>query len=201
MKLFERKDYGTWDVWRKSYSINELLTRRQQLAKVANSRIRRLESKKSFISGKILFTQEHYDIIKFVMGDKKRFSESKNYKGGMIKLKNEITALETWLGTKSSTVGGMRDIEEKRSQKFISKGVPEEIAYDYRFYEFLSSDIFDDLDLYVDSSDIIDYFVEIDNDKLTFDKLLNLFNEYLAGHTKEGYKWLEDRVYNKQFEE
>lgn len=201
MKLFERKDYGNWDVWRKGYSLNELLTRRQQLARVANSRIRRLESKKSFVTGNILFTQSHYDTIKFVMGNNKRFSESKNYKGGLIKLKNEITALESWLGTKSSTVGGMRAIEEQRIQKFIEKGVPKDVARDSRFFEFLSSDTFDDLDLYVDSSDIIDYFAQIDNDNLTLDNLLNLFDEYLASHTKEGYKWLEDKVYNKQFEE
>lgn len=201
MKLFERKDYGNWDVWRNSYTINELLNRRQQLARVANSRIRRLESKKSFVSGEILFKQSHYDTIKFVMGNNKRFSESKNYKGGLIKLKNEITALETWLGTKSSTVGGMRAIEEQRIQKFIEKGVPEDIARDSRFFEFLSSDTFNALDLYVDSEDIIEYFAEIDNDNLTLDNLLKLFDEYLASHTKEGYKWLEDSVYNKQFEE
>ena len=49
--IAQRKDYGKAEVFQRAYSRPELLQRRRNLAKAANSRIRRLEDAKRLEQG------------------------------------------------------------------------------------------------------------------------------------------------------
>lgn len=195
MAIGDIKDYGKWDVYRQSYSRKELESRRQQLAKVANSRIRRLEKNTSEITGKKMFDAPWYNNVKSYMDTqgKQRFSEGKlSGKMSDNALRREIVVLENFLSTKSSTVSGNREIEQERVNKFVSKGVPQEIASSQEFYDFLSSSTYEQIVLEsVSSEDVIDIFSRA-SDKFSVDEIVNKFNEHL-NNTEAGSK----ELYNK----
>lgn len=199
MAKFKRKDYGTWDVWRKSYSPDELDARYRELARATNSRIRRLRQETSLYGAdkEPLWSRPFYAGIKTRLGERVYFTEVKHPKLNHYDLLNDITAMEEFLATKSSTVGGIRELERNRSNKFIEKGVPSEIAKDPRFYDFLSSKTFSELDLYhVPSKKIIELISEYSND-LSMDDIVNAFQEYLnADSSKHDYLNLR-KVLNK----
>lgn len=183
MNTFTRKDYGKWDVFKKAYSESELKERRAKLAKVANSRLLRLERSRSYISNKHISDAYNFDIIYQYLENtnRRRFSESKNYNpGGLYGLKREIVALESFLQSNLSTVGGYRAMEEKRVQKFIGKGVPEDVARDYRFYDFLSSETANFLDEHsVSSEKMVELINEaMGNTKPTLEQILEKFEEF-----------------------
>lgn len=191
MNSFQRKDYGTWDVWHKSYSLNELRRRRAQLAKVANSRLRALRRSKSYISGRPLIEQQQFDYIEFQLGEagRKGFSETLKA-GGMseLKIKTEIGQLEEFLAMESSTVGGSRKIENKRVQTFISKGVPEELAKSMDFYNFLRSETYYTLEQqFAPSQKIIEMVEEMYIKGLTVDDIVTEFQKFQKTG-KKGYK-------------
>lgn len=188
---FKRKDYGTWDVWHKSYSINELRRRRAELAKVANSRLRALRRSKSYISGNYLIEQQQFDYIEFELAEqgKKGFSESLKA-GGMseMKIKTQIGQLEEFLAMESSTVGGSRKIERKRVETFISKGIPEELAKSMDFYNFLNSETYKTLEeQYAPSEKIIDLIDKMYNFGITPDDIVDEFRKFQKKGEK-GYK-------------
>ena len=181
MAKFQKKDYGHWDVWRKSYTPSELDARYHQLARVTNTRIRRLKEGTSLYGDQDvnLWDRPYYAGIKTRLGGRKYFTEARHPKLPYYDLLNDITAMEDFLATTSSTVGGLRELERKRRDKFIGKGVPREIAEDPRFYSFLSSQTFAELDLYhVPSKKIVDLIREYSGD-LTIDELVSLFNHHL----------------------
>lgn len=183
-KQFQRKDYGTWEVWQKSYTRRELESRRSQLAKATNSRIRRLESARSEISGERLIDARQFDITMQYLEDigKRRFSESKNQKGRSdFDIKREITVLENFLAMQSSTVGGLRAVENKRVESFMAKGVPEEVATSKEFYDFLNSETFESLAYsMLDSEDIIDFYSRAYEDGVPVEKILLAFEQHNA---------------------
>lgn len=179
MNRFERRDYGKWDVYRKSYAQSELLARRAQLAKVANSRIRALERAKSYITGKRLIDSPWYDVtLDYLEGqNKKRFSESPNFKGRDYQLKREITVLEEFLAMRSSTVGGYRQVEDKRIQSFVAKGIPAEIASSTQWFDFLNSETFSLLEESIATSeDIIDAVERFSDRGLSLEEMIEEFN-------------------------
>lgn len=183
MNTFKRKDYGRWDVFKKAYTETELKTRRAKLAKVANARLLGLERSKSYISGKKISDAYNFDIIYNYLEttNRRRFSESKNYNpGGLYGLKREIVALESFLISDISTVGGYRAMEERRVQKFVERGVPEEIARDYRFYEFLNSETAEHLDEHAISSENMLEIIDeaFSNTKLTLEQILERFEVF-----------------------
>lgn len=183
MNTFKRKEYGKWDVFKKAYSESELKERRARLAKVANARLLHLERSRSYISNERIADAYNFDIIYQYLENinRRRFSESKNYSpGGLYGLKREIVALESFLGSKVSTVGGYRDMEERRVQKFIGKGVPEDVARDYRFYEFLSSETFSYMDEHVVSSEKMVELIDetMDNTKMTLEQILEKYEKF-----------------------
>lgn len=183
MNTFKRKEYGRWDVFKKAYSESELKGRRARLAKVANARLLNLERSRSYISNERIADAYDFDIIYQYLENinRRRFSESKNYSpGGLYGLKREIVALESFLESKVSTVGGYRAMEEKRVQKFIGIGVPEDVARDYRFYEFLSSETAEYLDEHSLSSEKM---VELIDEataatKLTLEQIIEKYEEF-----------------------
>lgn len=144
------------DVYRGSYSISELQSIRRKLAKRANQRIVRLERAESAITGEKFNTfgavTDVYSYLDRQSG-KNRFRETLTALDTSADLKREITVLQGFLGRKSSTVAGMRDIENKRLNTFESgkwgsynkTGVPNtplKFASNKEFYDFLTSDTF-----------------------------------------------------------
>lgn len=71
-------------------------------------------------------------------------------------------------------------MEERRVQKFIGKGVPEDVARDYRFYEFLSSETAGFLDEHsVSSEKMIELIDEaMSNTKLSLEQILEKYEEF-----------------------
>lgn len=196
---FKRKDYGSWNVWsnRSKYSLDELFARRQQLAKVANRRLLRLERTVSDISGKAFIDQPQFDRISvhLMLQNRRRFSEVKRPQGMSVRhLYNEITIMEKFLAMKTSTVGGNREIEESRVSLFVSKGVPEDIARSYEFYQFLSSSTFDQLTYSaLASEDIVEMVDKGADEGLNLDQIIEEFNEQLKDQ-KSGYLGMIERL-------
>lgn len=195
--VFERKDYGKWNVWRNSYGRNELMQRRARLAKVANSRLLNLERSKSYITDSILIEASQFDTTLEYLESRglRRFSESKTKKMGEYELRHEITLLENFLDMKTSTVTGYRDVERKRVNKFISKGVPESIARSKEFYDFLNSETFETLTYgAIDSNDIVDDIGKYASpDGSNLQRILDAFEEHKS-HQEEGHKALLARL-------
>ena len=130
------------DVWRNSYSLDDLKAVRRQLAKAANQRMLRLERSKSDITGES-FAFGAYDIAKDYLDAKgrNRFRESKNVANmDLWELKREINVLQGFINSKSSRVGGMKEIERQRVSAFESKGI--KFADTKEFYDFLNSNSF-----------------------------------------------------------
>lgn len=198
MHKFERKDYGTWNVYKNSYHISELQERRRKLAKAANARILRLERAKSDITGEALIESPYFDTVRgyLEMRGKKRFSESKNIKAyNMYQLKNEIVMLEDFLEAKSSTVGGYRSIEDKRVSTFVKHGVPESIARSSEFYRFLNSQTYSKIEaLSLTSEKIIEVFSDaLEDNPDSLEDILAAFDEY-SRNQREGYRGLKRRL-------
>lgn len=198
-KRFERKDYGSWDVWsnQSKYSLEELFRRRQQLAKAANRRILRLERVRSDISGRRFIDQPQFDnlVIHLELQNRKRFSEVKRPKGMSVRhLYNEISVMEKFLSMKSSTVGGSRSIEDERVDRFVQKGVPEEIARSYEFYQFLTSSTYDALTYSaLDSEDIVEMFERGSDEGLNIEQIVEEFEAQLKDQ-KSGYLGMIERL-------
>lgn len=195
---FATKDYGTWDVYHKAYSRSELLGRRRQLAKAANSRLLRLERAKSDITGKSLVEQSQFEYITdFYLAEtrgRRRFSESLNQRDmSDMDVKNEITMLENFLSMKTSTVTGARGVERKRVETFVNKGVPREIAKSKAFYDFLNSSTFDELTYgAIDSGDLIELIEEY-APKIPLDRILSEFEKHTEKQ-RSGYKGLVESL-------
>lgn len=198
MKTFQRKDYGSWDVYKKSYSRRELLTRRRQLAKVANSRILGLERARSEITGERYIEMPQFDIVTQYLENqgRKRFSEamSGGRKMSEIQLKNEIVMLEGFLSSRLSTVGSYRKFENKRVHTFIDKGIPEDIAMNLEFYRFLSGESFRYLvENALSSEDIIDLIESGADEGLSIDEIIRAFRQH-EGHIASGFRGMEERL-------
>lgn len=196
---FKRKEYGTWNVWKTAYSRKELLERRATLAKAVNSRLRRLEGQKS-ISGRNVLDYKQFDTIMEALDFKgrRRFSEAVNQPSlSLYALKNEIVLFESFLEMKSSTIGGLRRLEDKRVNSFIEKGVPESIASDPEFYRFLDSETFDDLaNTDYTSEDIIDIFESASDNNLTLEQIIEEFEAFRSSkkERRSGWKAMLERV-------
>lgn len=198
MKSFQRKDYGSWDVYKNSYSRRELLTRRRQLAKVANSRILGLERSRSEITGERFIDMPQFDVVMQYLENmgKRRFSEAMS--GGRemseIQLKNEIVILEGFLSSKLSTVGAYRRFENKRVETFLEKGIPEDIAMNPEFYRFLSGESFSYLvENALSSEDIIDLIESGSDEGLSLDEIIRAFRQH-EGHIASGFRGMEERL-------
>lgn len=150
--------YQDIDIYRGSYSVDQLQTIRRTLAKRANQRIVRLERGASEITGEQFNTYgaviDAYDYLEKQKAGRTRFREQKNAFTDQQDLKREITVLQGFLGRKSSLVSGMREIERKRVSTFETgqwgtryrqTGVPTtpiHFASNKEFYDFLNSETF-----------------------------------------------------------
>lgn len=137
-------------------STAELASLRRKLAKRANQRMVRLERSKSPVTGET-YHAGAYDMAREYLreiGRGKRFSESINYtkttldgqqKLDIYRLKREILELDTFLHSKTSTISGNKEAEQKRIDTFTSEkfGFSIETVTSKGFYDFLQSQAYD----------------------------------------------------------
>lgn len=157
-KTVKVKEDLTADVYRGSYSLDELQRMRRRLAKRANQRMVRLEREKSPVTGESYKTYGAITEVYFYLNKqkegRKRFREQLNALTDTQTLKREITVLQGFLGRKTSLVSGHRDIERKRLEtfgtgkwgtKWKKTGIPNKpllFASNKEFYDFLNSETF-----------------------------------------------------------
>ena len=157
-KTVKVKEDLTADVYRGTYSLDELQRMRRTLAKRANQRIVRLERGESKVTGEkwntFVAVLDAYDYLNRQKEGRTRFRESKNAMTDAQDLKREITVLQGFLGRKSSLVSGMKEIEQKRISAFESgkwglnwkkKGILNKQLHftsNKEFYDFLNSETF-----------------------------------------------------------
>lgn len=143
-----RKPKGTTYTQRDLMNMNkeQLAVIRQTLAKRTNARMRSLESTQSSITGQN-YAFGAYDIVKHELetDNRKRFSIALKYKGDRNKLLSEVLKLNWFVNVPTSTVSGMRAVEESRVQEFIKGGLDPKIARSKDFYQFLNSRTFGEL--------------------------------------------------------
>lgn len=144
------------DVYRKSYNVKDLQAVRRKLAKRANQRMVRLERATSNITGE-KYTFGAYDVAQEYLGSKRRFSENLNHLTDINKLRREVSVLQGFLNSKTSTVQGIREMEQKRistwekgewGMKWKMSGIrnkPIKFASTKEFYDFLNSGILQDM--------------------------------------------------------
>lgn len=198
LKTVKKPEYRTIDVYTGGHSVGELQEIRRVLAKQANQRILRLERAKSSI------TDESYNTFGAVIDvydylenkGRRRFSESKAAIKQSNELRREITVLQGFLGRKSSTVKGMREIENARLRTFSNKGI--KFASTREFYEFLTSQTFLGLvssgftsEQIVESYDITR---EKEDDKKVVEKMAKALDEFRQGEKKVSIKNLEQTL-------
>lgn len=129
-------------------SAPELQQVRRKLAKRANQRMLRLERSMSDVSGEA-YHAGAYDIAQEYLKERgrgTRFSESINYeKDSVYRLKKEILELDKFLHSKTSTIVGNREAEQKRIDTFTGSewGLDEKTVTSKEFYDFLQSSAYD----------------------------------------------------------
>lgn len=187
---FKRKEYGSWEVFKNSYSRAELEQRRRRLAKVANSRILGLERAVDSITGQSPLENQWFSVtLEYLSAQgRRRFSEASGRHLSDFRLKREIVVLENFLKMKTSTIGGYRAVQNKRIQNMLDKGVPMDIATNPEFYDFLNSETFRHLEETTeDSETLVEIFSREEVSVLSLDEILKTFraHEKSSGETYE----------------
>lgn len=194
----------------KSLSLEELQTERRRLAKRANQRFVRLERAESKLTGEGYSTYGAYPIAQHYLGKKTRFNETLGHlKQDRNALIREINVLETFLNSKSSTVGGQKQIERTRIETFESghwgeryraggKEAPKiKFAGNKEFYDFLNSETFKALKSSgFTSSQIIDIYDQARMRDPTHDEeeVLRKFEEALEDYRQGQQAALKDLI-------
>lgn len=197
-KTVKKPEYRTLDVYAGGHSVEELQEIRRVLSKQANQRIVRLERASSRITGERFNTFGAVTDVYDYLGHKgrRRFSEQKTGVTRIDELRREITVLQGFLGRKSSTVKGMREIENKRIQTFKNKGI--KFSSIKEFYEFLNSQTFKNL---VSSGFTSEQIVEAydsarekESDSEVVEKMSKALEEFRQGEKKVSIKNLEETL-------
>lgn len=173
-------------------SLPEARALRRQLAKVANERMRQLERNSSKITGeKFIFGAYERTNVWLKEHGRNRFSESLGDKGKepltLNKARQEITVLQKFLGSKTSTIRGFKSIEQKRIQTFELKGVHS--ASTKEFYDFLNSESFKYLSKNAyDSEKILEEYEKARERGASSGDIQKAFDDFRSSETKLGYK-------------
>ena len=149
------------DIYRESMSITDMQALRRKLAKRANQRIVRLERASSNITGEAFnefgAVTDAYSYLERQKKGRKRFQERADAITDTMELRREISVLQGFLGSKTSLVSGIREIEMQRIRTFESGNWGKTSRYTGKarreikfastkeFYEFLSSKTFQGL--------------------------------------------------------
>lgn len=149
------------DIYRESMSLTDMQLLRRKLAKRANQRIVRLERASSNITGEAFnefgAVTDAYSYLERQKKGRKRFQERADAITDTMELRREISVLQGFLGSKTSLVSGIREIEQKRISTFesgnwgktsrytgkVRRGI--KFASTKEFYEFLGSKTFQGL--------------------------------------------------------
>ena len=179
------------NVWQSSYTIDELQQMRRVLAKRANQRIVRLSRNKSLVTGELYDSYGAVDLVYDYLRKQRpeegallRFSERQHVDMTHRKLKKEISELQNFLNSKTSTVGGQKKAELLRIEAFEFGGIS--IATNKEFYNFMNSDVFTKALNGFDSAAIVDVYDKArkvtnkDGEEIyDDDKVTEIINEYI----------------------
>lgn len=189
------------DYWRKGANkLPDIYAARRQLAKAANQRMVRLEQTKSGISGES-YAFGAYDIAQSYLqsiGRKSakakglRFSETIDRTKSYEEVRQEVTALQAFLSSKSSRVGEQKKFEKARIKTFKGKGISEAVAASKEFYDFLNSKSFESISSRFDSDKIIELFDTQRERKMPAEKIKEIIDDFLL--SQNGKKGLKDLI-------
>ena len=197
-----RKNEEEMNFYSTSISAETLEIVRRRLAKRANQRMVRLERSESKISGKAYHIGA-YDLAQDYLREQKntykkklRFSETLSQKTaedfGSVEeyrqwLLEDISNIQAFLGSKSSTIAGNRAIEAKREETFQKAGISPQVASSKGFYDFITSAAYKYFDQRIVSSDklqdLYDYYVDADKSRAIsaedFQEVLDDYTDWL----------------------
>lgn len=203
-----RKDRRVaYDYWhKKGVTENELLQVHRTLAKRTNQRLVRLENAVSKVTGENYASYGAGDIVKEYLagkgqkGNKKlRFTENaKSFyllpedeqtdgqKYNRVEILRDIKKMQDFLLSKSSTVGGQKDIEQKRLNTFgtdkIENGEVVRRAVEFRdnkeFYDFLSSETFKALSETFNSETLVEVYDQARKEEKTHEQIIDALADY-----------------------
>ena len=176
----------------KKKDLPDIYQARRQLAKVANQRMVRLERAVSEISGN-KYTFGAYEIAQDYLEATRptkitgayRFSENlKQANKSTEDILHEIAVLQSFLASKSSRVGGQKEIEKERMETFKSMGVTE-VSSLKEFYDFLNSQTFEYLKKHgYDSDDLVEMYEKSYEDGEKPSEIQKKFDEFLESGAK-----------------
>lgn len=158
----------------RGFNLQQLNDLRLTLARKANRRLRALE--------KANLDYYAYDVATLYTRQTRnsnRFSEKKNMYTNIEAVLNEISRIEQFLNSKSSTVKGQRDIQRRREQAFKDKGYDMSGMTPRQLTNFFESSAFKNAKG-VSSDFLVDYFLrglEEGVEEETLYKALEEFNE------------------------
>lgn len=191
----------TINIYQSDLGVKGLQKLRRTLAKRANQRLVRLERANSNITGESYASygaaQYAYEYLERT-GRNKRFSEKQEFSSDRYTLQWEISKLQDFLTSKSSTVVGQRDIEKKRVSSFEkgewgmqwkTQGVRAKsisFASNREFYDFLNSSAFNDLKKAGFDSDTVLQIMELAKDKMEFSKIVEKIESALEEFREKG---------------
>jgi hypothetical protein len=183
--------YTNFNPWQ-SHSIQELQQVRRAAAKAANQRMVRLERGKSLVSGESLDRYGSVVLTKEYLKNqgRNRFSETEIQKGWTANdYKREISELQSFLNSKTSTVRGQHHAEAARIETFEGKGI--KFASNKQFYDFINSDVYLKI-LKAADSDVLQEIYEKARDKksdgkaiFSHDDVLNALDEYIKNNSED----------------
>ena len=197
-----RKNEEQMNFYSSSISAETLEIVRRRLAKRANQRMVRLERSESKISGKAYHIGA-YDLAQEYLREQKntdkkrlRFSEKLSQRNaedfGSTEeyrqyLLEDIANIQSFLGAKSSTIAGNREIEAKRVKSFEKAGISPKVASSKGFYDFITSAAYKYFDARIISSDklqdLFDYYTDADKGRgiseEDFQEVLDEYTDWL----------------------
>lgn len=202
---------ANFNAYNRANTLAELQEAHRIYAKRSNSRLLRLERTRSEITGESYAdygaAQIAYNYLEQQGGAmaKMRFSESPNIKD-IEMLKADITAMQTFLSYKSSTVAGQKDAEAKRVAKFASGNwgnntangksrIAITQATNKEFYDFLGSKTYKDLLKQFTSEELIELYQTVhDETDKEEEEILEAFDEYREQRGKKTFKSLKNKI-------
>lgn len=190
------------DTWINPYKVRNysaLIDTYNKLAKRANQRMRELE-KKQRKTGQST-TYGAYRKAQLALGAKegeppKRFKERITWADtthGVHEFERMFLNVQEFLGAKTSTLTGLREIREKRKQTWKNKGI--RFDTDEEFYNFLNSDLFKTLSEQLDSDKVVEIFDQM-KEFQTEDTITQQL-QYVVDRYRERQKVLSEKIANQ----
>lgn len=158
-------------------ALRQLRQINRQLARRANTRLRRLEQEN--------LDYYAYDRAQAFINEKtnnNRFTTSSRILEEPSDYRTQILELVTFLESESSTVRGQRAIQNRRVESFRENGVNIPAGAEQMFNDFLSTGLFDELKDYVDSDQVAyDFGRIVENKDISFQRIDEEFTKVLEG--------------------